>query len=240
MRISDFQVGGQAVSRLNVLKGLISAFVQKKKQGRFAVIAFGETAHLWVPSTYDSEFVVAMIQRLSIGVAGDGTALGDALGLAVSESRRGAHKLNSLEDTLPPPPAPEADNTAIILFTDGENTAGSLEPYESARLAKDRNIPVYTVFLRGSATVQAGNNTPGAAEQTMQDIANATGARHYRASDTDALQHIMDDIGAQTVLVEKTLKQTRQTHWYWLPTLFACLLLALKEALAWYHRRRSE
>ena len=129
MSIDDFELDGQRVERLAVLKGVVSRFVEARQGDRFGVIVFGTTAATMVPPSFDRDLVTGMIRQVQVGIAGDNTALGDAIGLALKQLRER-----------------QALRPALVLFSDNtENTAGDLTPTEAVELARRMNVAIYTV-----------------------------------------------------------------------------------------------
>ena len=129
MSIDDFELNGQRVERLAVLKGVVSRFVEARQGDRFGVIVFGTTAATMVPPSFDRDLVAGMVQQVQVGIAGDNTAIGDALGLALKQLRER-----------------QALRPALILFSDNtDNTAGDITPTEAVELARRMGVVVYTV-----------------------------------------------------------------------------------------------
>ncbi len=121
MSIDDFQLAGKKAERLAVLKATLARFVAGRAGDRFGVLAFGSTAATLTPPTFDHAHVIHQIGRLQVGMAGDNTALGDALGLALRQVRH---------TRLRP---------ALILVSDGaESNSGDLTPGEAVAVARLR------------------------------------------------------------------------------------------------------
>ena len=218
MSIDDFELNGQRVERLAVLKGVVSRFVDARLGDRFGVIVFGSTAATMVPPSFDRDLVNGMIQQVEVGIAGDNTAIGDALGLALKQLRE--------SQTLRP---------ALILFSDNtDNTAGELKPSEAVLMARRMGVAIYTVQV-GSDLFAEGRQTSKDstqfAEPDLPQIAALTGGRFYRADNSGALQAVVEDIGK----VEKTITRpsTRRAveEWYWLALLLAAVLFSAARLL---------
>lgn len=218
MSIDDFELNGQRVERLAVLKGVVSRFVEARQGDRFGVIVFGSTAATMVPPSFDRDLVIGMIQQVQVGIAGDNTAIGDAIGLALKQLRER-----------------QALRPALILFSDNtDNTAGDLTPTEAVTLAKRMGVAIYTVqvgsdlFAEGRAPVAAGSQP---AEPDMHQIASLTGGRYYRADNSQSLKAVVEDIGK----LEKTITQpsTRRVveEWYWATLLMAAILFSVARVL---------
>jgi len=222
MSINDFELQGQRVERLTVLKGAVSRFVEARQGDHFGVIAFGSLAATLVPPTFDRELVTGMIKQVQVGIAGDNTAIGDAVGLALKQLRE--------HQKLRP---------ALILFTDGDNTAGSISPREAVALAARMGVPIYAVQIGDDPFAGAGD-TParahsGATEPGLEEMAKLTGGRYYRAGNTGALQAVVSDIGKLERSVTRPSTRRVVEEWYLLPLLLAVGLLSVAR---WLQIRR--
>lgn len=215
MSIGDFKVGDEPVERLTVLKHLVTQFISGRTADRVGIIAFGNQAATLVPPTYDRAFAIAMLDRVSVGMLGDNTAMGDAIGLALKQ--------------LPP----AQQRPALILFSDGDNTAGALTPAEAIVLAQRQRASIYAVEI-GSDLFAAGRAHQGTDASVMSQLAQETGGRYYRAADAATLERVMRDIDAleKTVAPPKGPPTARDA--YIVPLLLAIALLTLH---AGYHGR---
>lgn len=212
MSITDFELNGQKVSRLDVLRGLAREFVAARDGDRFGLIAFGDFAATLSPPTFDRDFVAGQLGRLRIGAAGEATAIGDAIALALKQVRT--------EQRLRP---------ALILFSDGDNTAGEMRLSEAMALAKDMKVALYTVRI-GSDLFAAGRAKSSAAlsgEPDLQTLAQATGGRYYVAGDSDTLRRVIADIGKLEPTIARPPTRRSIEEWYWLPLAGAVLCLSL-------------
>ena len=120
MDAKDFELAGVRVDRLSATKAVASDFISRRKGDRIGLILFGEQAYLQVPLTLDRETVKTLLMESFIGLAGEKTAIGDAITLAVKR----IHDQNKTES-----------NQVLVLLTDGENTAGEIQPKKAAELA---------------------------------------------------------------------------------------------------------
>jgi len=212
MSIDDFRLDGKKAERLAVLKAVLRRFIEARIGDRFGVIAFGSSAATLTPPTFDRAHAIAQLQRLQVGMAGDNTALGDALGLALKQVR---------QTRLRP---------ALILVSDGEpSNSGDLTPAEAVAVARQLGVAVHTVQIGGdlfasgrSAFVATADPQPN-----LADIARLTHGRHWVVKSTADIEQVIHAIGQ----LEKTLArpaQHRQTReWYWLPLAIAALCLTL-------------
>ncbi len=157
MRALDFQVDGKHVDRLTAIKSVASRFIQgddETKQndglaGRVSdlvgLVTFAGYADAITPPTLDHAFVMAQLnyQQIVMQRSEDGTAIGDAVSLAVE-------KLNSLDKRQ----QEKVKSKVVVLLTDGENNAGQVDPQQAAELAAKMGVKIYTIGVgtRGRGT----------------------------------------------------------------------------------------
>lgn len=179
MRAEDFTLGLQPVNRLQVAKGVMARFVEGRPHDRIGVVVFGEEAFTQVPLTLDHDTLVEMLDQIEIGVAGaQGTAIGT--GLAVSAKR--------LKDL-------DAPGRLVVLLTDGRNNAGRISPMDAAQAAAALGIKVYAIGVGAqSRAIGLFGGADGLDEQGLTRMAEATGGRFFRATDSNSLQQIYETI----------------------------------------------
>jgi Ca-activated chloride channel family protein len=183
--------GDRAISRrrnrLQVAKAVVEEFVRKRENDQIGLVVFGDQAFTQCPLTLDHGIVATFLEQVDIGIAGDGTAIGSALGTAVKRLKDSAAK-----------------SKVIILLTDGRNNAGSLSPLKAAEVAKTFGTKVYAIgagtlgkapFLVDSFFGQQVVYQPVEIdEETLRRIALMTGGKYFRAEDREALASIYDEI----------------------------------------------
>jgi Ca-activated chloride channel family protein len=198
MQALDFLIDNQRVNRIEVVKSVVGKFIDERPNDRIGLIAFAGAAYLVSPITLDHDWLQQNLERVAIGGVDDGTAIGSAIAAAVNRLR-----------TTP------AKSKVVILLTDGMNNTGKISPLAAAEAAKALGVKIYTigVGVRGKAPVpvrdEAGNMRLIMAqvdvdEKTLQTVADQTGGKFYRATDTDSLTKIYEQINrlettAQTV-----------------------------------------
>ena len=203
MQAMDFQVAGEHVDRLTAIKNVAGKFVAGggKLEGRFSdlvgLITFAGYADGKTPPTLDHAFLVSQLNNTQIVTnrSEDGTAIGDAISLAVE-------KLNALDTRQ----KDKVRSKVIILLTDGENNAGHLDPVQAAELAETMGIRVYTIGVgtKGQAPMPVEDAFTGRKtiqwvpvsidEETLTKVASITGGKYFRATDTDSLEKIYNEI----------------------------------------------
>jgi Ca-activated chloride channel family protein len=198
MQALDFTVDNYRVNRIAVVKSVVSKFIDERPDDRIGLIAFAAAPYIVSPLTLDHDWLQQNLERVNVGIGDDGTAIGSAIAAAV----------NHLRTTT-------AKSKVVILLTDGVNNSGKISPLAAAEAARALGVKVYTigVGVRGKAPIpvrdEKGNTHVVMAEvdvdeKTLQAVANETGGQFYRATDTDSLQKIYEQINryektAQTV-----------------------------------------
>jgi len=228
MLAEDFSIEGERVNRLEAVKAVAASFVlgdaKSDLPGRpndlVGMIAFAGFADSFCPLTLDHAYVAETLAQTEIVDPAnrdeDGTAIGDALALAVLRMRdlakhREAMQLNRVKSKV------------MVLLTDGEQTRGDLTPEKGAELAKAEDIRVYTIGVgtRGMAPMPSVDlfgrkrmvPTPVSIdEETLKRVAQITGGEYFRATDTDSLRRIYARIDEleKTETEEKRYLQTAE------------------------------
>ncbi|MEM1068661.1 MAG: VWA domain-containing protein [Planctomycetota bacterium] len=220
MRALDFKIEDKNVDRLTAIKNVARKFVEGdlgvdapsgEMAGRasdlMGLISFAGYADAIVPLTLDHTFLVDQLDQTRIVNirSEDGTAIGDAISLAVD-------KLTRLEDQS------NIESQVIILLTDGENTAGEIEPMQAAELAKTMGVKIYTIGVgtKGEAPFPVRRSRSGTIlvqpvqvtidEETLRKIADTTDGKYFRATDTASLEEIYTEIDQ----LEKTEVETQR------------------------------
>ena len=183
MDAKDFEIGSRRVDRLTATKAVASDFIGRREGDRIGLILFGERAYLQVPLTLDRETVKTLLLEAFIGLAGEKTAIGDAITLAVKR----------IHDQ-----GEDAQEQVLILLTDGANTAGEIDPLKAADLAQQIGLRIYTIGIGAEQMVVSSitggmrrvNPSADLDETTLTQIATMTGGRYFRAKDTAGLQEI--------------------------------------------------
>jgi Ca-activated chloride channel family protein len=188
MKALDFKQGGERVNRIDVVKSVVAKFINERPNDRIGIVSFAGAPYLISPPTLDHDWLRQNLDRVTVGGADDGTAIGSAIAASVNRLR-GSH----------------AASKVVILLTDGMNNAGKVSPMAAAEAAKALGVKIYTVAVgvRGEAPIpvtdEFGNTRLVMAkvdvdEKTLEDVAALTGGAFYRATDTDSLEHIYDQI----------------------------------------------
>nr|QIM10595.1 VWA domain-containing protein [uncultured Alphaproteobacteria bacterium] len=185
MREPDFSYQNQRIDRLTAVKLAADGFIRNRPNDRIGLILFGTRAYLQSPVTFDKQAVLDILWSTDAGMAGQSTAIGDAVGLG----------LKNLRDEKA-----SSSGKVMILLTDGENNDGSLSIPDVLKMAKDENVKIYTIGV-GSENRMIGSFfgisvpvTDGLDEESLRRLAAETKGNYFRASDTKGLQRIYQEI----------------------------------------------
>ncbi len=207
-------------NRLDVTKAVVEEFIEKRKNDQIGLVVFGSEAFTQCPLTLDHGIVSTFVERIELGMAGDGTAIGSALGTAVKR----------LKDS-------EAKSKVIILLTDGRSNAGTLSPGKAAEIASTFGIKVYTIGAgtRGQAPFIVDSifgkrvvfQDVEIDEKTLLEIAQRTGGKYFRAEDIEALEEIyaeIDELEKTEITMSSYMEYNEQFRWFVIPALLLLML----------------
>ena len=170
MRASGFDAKREDLSRFDLLLELMERFFKQRYSDNVGVVIFGTFAYPASPLTYDMNALSFVLKTLTPGLAGENTAIGEAIGSALDLLRQ--HK---------------AKKSAIVLVTDGFHNAGRISPKEAVAKAMEEGVPIYTIGL-GSAKEHDA--------KLLTHIATQTGGRYFRAEDSEDLIEVFETIDA--------------------------------------------
>lgn len=204
MEALDFTLNGQPANRLDCVKAVVSKFIEARSDDRIGLVAFAGAPYLVSPLTLDHEWLKQNLDRVHTGMIEDSTAIGSALATSVNRLRDQPSK-----------------SKIVVLLTDGMNNAGKVAPQTAAEAAKAMGVKVYTIGAgaKGEAPVpvkdQFGNQRIVMAkvdvdEAALKQIADETGGKFFRATDTDSLKKIYAEIDR----MEKTTHQVKKFEKY--------------------------
>ena len=213
MQSLDYVVDGQPTSRVTTVKAAVSKFIDDRQDDRLGLIEFSAEPYLISPLTLDHDWVHQGLERVDTGTIPDGTAIGSAIAMATNRLRESPAK-----------------SKVIVLLTDGCNNMGKISPIMAAQAAKALGVRVYTIGagIKGDAPFpvkdQFGNThiqmvPSDVDEDTLQKIADMTGGKFFRATDTEKL----NDTYAEIDRLEKTTRTVK--HYEHVSELFAWAVL---------------
>ena len=189
MAAEDFNMQGKRVNRLEVVKDVVEDFIANRKNDRMSLVAFGTYAYMVCPLTTDHNWLLSNLQMLRLGLIEQGTAIGSAINTS----------LLRLKDS-------QAKSKIIILLTDGVNTVPKVDPLMAAKIAKTKNVKIYTVGVgsKGPVPYPVGTDPWGQTiyqhvvidmnEKLLKTIAQITAGKYYLATNTETLRRIYQEI----------------------------------------------
>ncbi len=221
MRALDFELDGEPVTRLTAVKKVVIDFIKKREVDRIGLVVFGEEAFTQAPLTLDKGLLLGLVDKMTIGMAGDRTAIGAAVAI-------GGKRLKDLK----------AENKILILLTDGRHNAGDLTPEQAAEAVRALGVKIYTIgvgghgpapfrvkSLFGTRTVKRNVDLD---ETTLKQVARIGSGKYFRATDTRGLAEIYDiiDRTEKTEIKVKEFFHFRELYPYFL--IPALVLLGLE------------
>ena len=201
---------GRDASKFDTLLSLAQRFVARRGDDNVGVVLFGTFAYTAVPLTYDRRALRYLLGTLTTGLAGESTAIGDALMQA----------LRTLD-------AGDAKRKALILVTDGRHNAGAHAPREAVEAAKAKGVRIYTVGIGETRDYDAA---------LLTRIASETGAKSFGAKDADALETVFSELDTLEPSPIRGERYLGKRSLAWLAVLAALILLALR---LWNERERQ-
>lgn len=219
MAARDFTLpGGQTVDRLQAVKYVLEDLADQRASDRLGLIVFGSAAYLQTPFTDDHLVWAKLLEETEIGMAGQSTVFGDAIGLAI--------KLFMESDS---------DNRVLIMLTDGNDTGSTVPPVDAAKVAATKDIRIYTIAIGDPAAV----GEEALDIETLERVSEVTGGRHFQALDQDQLRGAYEAIGELEPELYETISYRPRQSLHWVPVGLAVVLYLIYHSLAaWRSSRR--
>jgi len=216
MRIEDFRP-----NRLEAAKDVANNFVSGRFQDRIGLVIFSGEAYSRSPLTTDYDLLHSYIDEISFElIENSGTAIGSSLAVATNRLRESDSK-----------------SKVLILLSDGDNTAGNIDPITAAKLAAAYNIKIYTIAIGREGKVPFGKDFFGQTryventldETNLREIAKIGNGKFYRVSDKQALEAVFQEIDTfeKAEIKESRYKDTVDYYFVYLKWAILFLLLWL-------------
>lgn len=213
-------------NRVEAAKQVAADFVVGRPNDRIGLVIFAGEAYTQVPLTLDHGVVTSLMGELEVGMIEDGTAVGMGLATAVKRLQ-----------------SSDAASRVVVLLTDGRSNRGAIGPVTAAQMARALGVKVYTIGAgtRGTARVPVDSPVLGRRyvsirvdvdEATLQEIAELTGGRYFRATDRRSLEEIwaqIDELERTEIEVQNFTRYGELFHW---PLAAGVLFLTLELGLA--------
>ena len=212
-------------NRLEAAKAVAADFVMGRRNDRIGLVVFAGQAFTQVPLTLDYSVVTDLLGQMEVGMIEDGTTVGMGLATAVKRLQ-----------------ASDAESKVVVLLTDGRSNTGEIGPVTAARMAQALGVKVYTIGAgsRGTARVPVDDPILGRRyvnlqvdvdEPTLQEIAELTGGRYFRAADTESLAEIYREIDEMETTEIEVQNFTSYGELFHYPLAAGLLLLVLEVGL---------
>ena len=195
---------GQRISRLDAVKSVVDDFVARRATDRIGLIVFGTNAFPQAPLTLDHVAVRQLLDELRVGMAGEQTAIGDAIGVAVKMTAQSQQR-----------------ERVLILLTDGNDTAGRIPAEKAAEIAKASHIVIHTIGI-GDPEAKGENRVD---LDALKRIAAATGGRSFRGENREQLADIYNLLDRMTPSKVKHSVYRPKVKLYYYPLGVALLLM---------------
>lgn len=209
-------------NRLEAAKEVASRFVAGRESDNMGLVTFAAEGFTAVPMTTDKALLTSYINSIELGLLEDGTAIGDGLSMAINRIKDGPAKSKS-----------------IILITDGSNNTGIVAPLTAANIAKKHNIKVYTIGIgtNGEALFPVDDvfgptyvrQKVVIDEPTLQEIAQITGGKYFRATDNQVLKDVFNEIDKleKTEIDVQKFTHTEDNYMSWAFLALICFLVEI-------------
>ncbi len=184
------------LSRFEITKKIVDEFISKRVSDNVGVVMYGDYAFIASPITYEKEILSEMLSYLNQGMAGQNTAIGEAIAMGVR-----AFKYS------------KAKTKVMILLTDGEHNSGSLSPQDAVKLANTQNIKIYTIAI---------GNKGEADEALLETIAKKSDGEFFTAYSAKELESVYERIDELESSKIKSKEYIQKDFYYQTLLLLAC------------------
>lgn len=223
MAEQDFTTkNNQKISRLTAVKLVLSEFATQREHDRLGLILFGNSPYLQAPFTNDIDTWLSLLNESDIGMAGQSTAFGDAVGLAISVFKQA-----------------DTDNRVLIVLTDGNDTGSKVPPVEAAKVAISENIKIYTIAMGDPEVV--GENIVDL--DVLKEMAEITNGQSFQALNRQELSQVYDKISELEPQLFDTKSFRPKTSAHYLPlillvSIYLVSLMIVTLRFKWARRRK--
>lgn len=216
MLIEDF-----VPNRLEAAKEVARNFIDGRVQDRIGLVVFSGDAFSMAPLTTDYDLLRAYLKDITYEmIESKGTAIGSAMAVVTNRMSESSAK-----------------SKVCILLSDGDNTAGNIDPITAAELATAYGIKIYTIVVGKEGLVPYGKDFFGRPnmventidESTMRKMANIGGGEFFRATDNRALEQVFARINQyeKAEIKETRFKDTSDYYFVYVSWAVAFFLLWL-------------
>lgn len=197
--MQDKTIDQRRLSRFDITKYIATEFIKNRLSDNVGIVIFGDFAFIASPITYEKEIVSDMLSYINNGIAGQNTAIGEAIAMSVRAFKHSGSK-----------------SKIVVLLTDGEHNSGSISPKDATVLAKQENIKIYTIGIgeKGEAD-----------EALLREMANESGGEFFSATSGEELEKVYGKIDALESSKIKSKEYKLKDYYYWVFLLLALGIL---------------
>jgi Ca-activated chloride channel family protein len=219
METRDFVLpNGETLDRLQAVKQVLAELADQRASDRLGLIVFGSAAYLQTPFTDDHIVWEQLLTETEIGMAGQSTVFGDAIGLAI--------KLFKESDS---------HNRVLIMLTDGNDTGSTVPPIDAAKVAKTYGIRIYTIAIGDPAS--AGEEALDL--DTINRVSDVTGGQSFQALDQAELRRAYQAIATLEPEIYESISFRPRQSLHWLPIAIALVLYTLYHSFGTWRTWRA-
>jgi len=190
---------GKRLTRFDLTKIIASDFIQKRVSDNVGVVMYGDFAFIASPITYEKNIVVDMLSFMTQGMAGQNTAIGDAIAISVRAFKHSGAK-----------------SKVIVLLSDGEHNSGSISPKDAMKLVQENDIRIYTIGIGKKDEADA---------KLLQKIANDGGGEFFSAYSAQELLEVYDRIDKLESSKIKSAEYVLKDYYYFIFLFLAAVLV---------------
>lgn len=198
MKTKDWKDGHAMISRWEAIKSIMNDFIINRKSDKMGLVMFGTHAYMQTPPTNDLQLVNWMLQDADIGMAGQKTSIGEAIGYSMN-----MFKQDSIKEKV------------LLLMTDGVDTRKSISPIDASNIAKMDSVKIYTLGI-GSSTDKSKLNEP-----ILKQIASITGGKYFHANNIAELSKVYKTLDKLEPIKYKASVLRPEVLLYYYPALLA-------------------
>lgn len=211
--------------RLEAAKTVAGKFVSQRTDDNIGVVIFAGESLTGLPMTVDHSMLINYINSIKMNILPDGTAIGDGIATSLNRLKEG-----------------KAKSKSIILITDGSNNTGVVAPLTAAEVAKELGVRIYTIGIGTNGMAPSPVMTPYGLEfqpqkvvideSTLEQIADATGGKYFRATGNKVLEDVFSEIDQleKTRMDVKHFSHTEDDYmlFAWIAFALVCLELLIR------------
>lgn len=201
MNASGYDENNRMLSKFDIVKEIVQEFVKERLEDNIGVVLFGDFAFIATPLTYEKEALSHMVNYLSLGMAGENTAIGDGIYESLVALQRS-----------------KAKSKVIVLLTDGMHNSGATSPEKAVKMAVDRGVKIYTI---GMGTESHYNKA------MLQKIAKESNGAFFKATNREALEEVYSTIDGLERSKIRSRDYLYKDYWYPIPLVLALLFFVL-------------